>query len=507
MFKRLNKKNAGKDRAVEKSGLTKSLDENVKLFQEVLKDDETLVIRRLNNKYLKSARFALIYFEGMIKPDIINENIIRPLIQQNLKEEILENNLVEELRQKIIAASDVFETRDIYQVCGALAYGDTVLIVDGFDSVLVINSKGWHTRGIEEPLSEKIVRGPREGFNESIMMNLSLIRRKIKNPGLKIQFREIGVQTRTKVCICYLEGTACEKIVEELRHRLDKIDIDGILDSGYIQELIRDEPFSPFDTIGITERPDIAAAKLLEGRIALLVDGSPFALTLPFLFIEYFQTNEDYYNNYFFGSVNRLLRVAAGLLSIAVPAIYVALVTFHQEMIPTPLLLSISAARQGVPFPTIVEALLMLTVFELLREAGTRIPTTVGQAVSIVGALVLGQAAVDARFVSAPIVIIAAFTGITALLSIKSQGAAIFFRLVFLFLGSMIGVFGIIFSFLGLIIHLMSLRSFGVPYMLNISSLKGQDVKDTAIRAPWWHMRLRPPLIAAKNMERQKKAN
>lgn len=227
------------------------------------------------------------------------------------------------------------------------------------------------------------------------------------------------------------------------------------------------------------------------------------ALTIPHLFIEYFQANEDYYINFYFSSISRLLRILGFMITVSVPAVYVALVTFHQEMIPTPLLLSISAARQGVPFPTIVETILLLFVFEMLRETGTRMPTNIGQALSIVGALVLGQASVEAKIVSAPVVIVVALSGITGLMIPRIKGAAIILRFVFLLLSAFLGLYGFIFGITGLLLHLCELRSFGIPYMLHLTSLDPEDLKDTAIRAPWWYMKYRPRLIAANNRVRQ----
>ncbi|HCC06632.1 MAG TPA: spore germination protein [Clostridiales bacterium] len=485
--------------------LTGILEEDIKLFSNIFSNNDTLIIRKFQNKYLDSAKCCVIYIEGMVKNEILNENIIKPILSNNLGEEISNKNLLEELQYKVIVSNNVKKSSDIDEIVNSVIYGDTIFLLDGYDKVLIINSKGWETRAVAEPTSEKVIRGPREGFTESININLSLLRRKIKNPDLKFKFKEIGVMTHTKTCICYIEGLVSDKILKELNKRLDDIKIDGILDAGYIQELIKDSPYSPFETVGTTERPDVLAAKLLEGRIGLFIDGTPFVLTVPFLMIEYFQVNEDYYNNFIYASINRILRITGGLLSISVPAIYISLITYNQEMIPTPLILSISAARQGVPFPTVVEALLMLLVFEILREAGTRMPVQIGQAVNIVGALVLGQAAVEAKLVSAPIVIVTALTGISSLLIVNLIGASIITRTIFLLLASIMGMYGYIFGVVGLVIYLMSMRSFGVPYMLNIISFDEEDIKDTIIRAPWWEMNFRTKLIVDKNYVRQPK--
>jgi spore germination protein KA len=510
MFKSFHRKNdSTENKKVETKSqnqkLMKTLKENIELFKNIFSNDDTLVFRKFQNKNLKAAACCIIYITGMVNDEMLNENIIKPILSNNLKEEIFDKNLLVELQNKVIITNNIKESTNVDEIVNSVVYGETIFLLEGYDSALIIGSQGWQTRAVDEPESEKVVRGPREGFTESITINQSLIRRKIRNPDLKFKYKDIGTKTHTKTCICYIEGLASEKILTELIKRLNDIEIDGILDSGYIQELIKDSPFSPFETIGTTERPDVLAAKLLEGRIGLLVDGTPFVLTVPYIMIEYFQTNEDYYNNFFFSSINRILRIVGGLLSISVPAIYISLTTYNQEMIPTPLLLSISSARQGVPFPTIIEALLMLLVFEILREAGTRIPVPIGQAVNIAGALILGQAAVQARLVSAPIVIVIALTGISSLLISNLIGASIIFRTIFLLLASVMGMYGFVFGVVGLIIYLMDMRSFGVPYMLNIISYDQKDIKDTIIRAPWWQMKSRPKLIGAKNYMRQSK--
>ncbi|MCX7773968.1 MAG: spore germination protein, partial [Clostridia bacterium] len=249
-------------------------------------------------------------------------------------------------------------------------------------------------------------------------------------------------------------------------------------------------------TIGFTERPDVVAAKLLEGRIAVMVDGSPVVLTLPFLFHEYLQSSEDYYNSFYFTSINRLLRIIGLIITVSAPAVYVAILTYHQEIIPTPLLLSISAARQGIPFPTIIEVLLMLLFFEIMRETGIRMPTAIGQALSIVGALVLGQASVEAKFFSAPVVIVVALTGITGLILPKMKGAIITIRILLLIVSSFIGLYGYVFGITCVLLLLCSMRSFGVPYLMDLTSLNPEDMKDTAIRAPIWFMKSRSDMIA-----------
>lgn len=498
-----NENNKGNSKITQLKSLVESLEDNISLFKNIFKNDETLIIREFQNKRLKAAQCCIVYLDGMVNTEIVNENIIQPVLHNDLSEDIESDNLLEELKKKVIVSNHVTLETEINKIVSSVICGDTLFLLEGYDKALVISSKGWQTRSISEPESARVVRGPREGFTESIMINLSLVRRKIKNPDLKFKFKEIGERTHTKTCICYIEGLALEDILCELEQRLDKIDIDGIIDSGYIQELIKDAPFSPFETVGSSERPDVIAAKLLEGRIALLVDGSPFVLTVPYLVVENFQANEDYYNNYIFSTMNRLIRGFTAVAHITIPAIYLSLITYHQEMLPTPLLLSISASKQGVPFPTVVALFLMLFIFDILREVGTRMPSPIGQTVNIVGTLVLGQAVVEARLVSAPIIIITALTGITALINMNFISASIIFRTFLLLGASFLGIYGFLMCFIILYLHLMSIRSFGVPYMMNVTRARNNDGQDAWIRAPWWTMTLRPKIVAAKNLVRQ----
>jgi len=482
--------------------LLSSLNENINIIKNILLNDTTIIYRELSFGKVISTRCILIYIDEMANSQMINENIIKPILLSDISY-IDHSNIMDILINKVLLTGDNKKSGSVDDIISGIIYGKAMLFIDGFSEVIDINTIGWQTRSISEPQSETIVRGPREGFTESMNINLSLLRRRLINPNLKLKFMKIGKQTKTLICVCYIEGIAKEAILKELMTRLSNINIDSILDSGYIEELIRDAPYSPFRTILDTERPDVVAGKLLEGRFAVMCDGSPVVLTLPSIFVEVFQSNEDYYNNFLYSSFIRLLRWLCFFLATSVPAIYVAIVTFHQELIPTQLLISIYTARKGVPFPTVVEALSMTIIFEILKEAGLRMPKNVGQAVSIVGALVLGDAAVNARLVSAPIVEITAITGIASFMIPQALGVVVI-RIFLLMLASFLGFYGYIFGVMGLVLHMMSIRSFGIPYMTDLPSFSTQDVKDTIIRAPWWDMYLRPKMFT-NNKKRMKK--
>lgn len=474
--------------------------ENIKLVKKLFANDDTLITREFMNQNDNNIKCCAFFIDGMVNNKIVNENIIGPIIENIFLSPKLD--VIEVIKSQVIISNDVKRVEKTSDVVKAIVSGDTVVFVNGSNSALVISTKGWPSRSIIEPDTEKALRGPREGFTEGIMVNLSLIRRKIQTNELKFEFRSFGTKSNTKSCICYIDNLIDKEILNELNRRLDKIDIDGILDSNYIAEMIKDAPMSPFKTIGITERPDTVASKLLEGRIALVVDGSPVVLTLPYLFIENFQSNDDYYLNFYFASIGRLLRLFGFLVSISIPAIYVALTTYHREMIPTYLSLSIIEAHKNVPFPTIVECILMLLVFEIIRETGIRMPSNIGQALSVVGALVIGQAAVEAKFISAPMVIIVSITAITGLINPKIKGVTILTRLIFLLAASFLGFYGYFYCIIILLTHLFSLHSFGVLYTSQICAWNFQGFKDNSFRAPWKYMITRPDFVKKNNVRK-----
>ncbi len=473
---------------------TNKINENIHLLKSIFKNDETLQFRQIENRADPSIQCCIVYIDGMVNNKLLNEDIIKPILEYRAKWK--EHDLLDVIAKQVTLSDSVERTSDTETIVQGIVYGDSALLVEGYSEVLILNTKGWASRSISEPDNEKVIRGPREGFNEALMMNLSLLRRKIRTPDLKMEFQVFGTRTKTKACICYLDSIVNKKVLAEFKKRLKTFSIDGTLDTNYISEFIKDAPYSPVKTIGSTEKPDIVAAKLLEGRVALFLDGTPVVLTAPYLFVENFQSDEDYYLNFYFSSVNRILRMVAFFIGTSLPALYTSLVTFHQEMLPTPLLMSISLARQGVPLPTVLEAVLMFLVFEMLRESGARMPGSMGQALSIVGALVIGQASVQAKLVSAPMVIIVGLTGICGLMIPRIKGADILIRFLFIGLSSIMGLYGYMFGVLGLLIHLFSVNSFGIPIMNSTYANSFQDRKDIMIRSPWWIMKKRPKYLS-----------
>ncbi len=465
--------------------LSNSLDENIKMFKETFKNDNTFVTREFQSHSNPDYRFYVLYIEGMADSSIIAKDIIMPIMQME-KDIVIHDIGV--LSNKIIQSSDVKKSNEPMDILDSIIRGDAVLLMDGQIQSIIISSKGYKTRNIDEPDIEKTIRGPREGFTESLLTNLSLVRRKLETKDLKFQFKTIGTKSRTQACICYIKGTCDEKILDELNKRIDSIEIDGLLDVKYIHELTDDRNLSIFEMSGVTEKPDVFASKLLEGRIGVILDGTPTAMTVPFLFIENFQTGEDYYTNYYFSSIRRIIRILGFIITTSFPAVYLALVTYHKEVLPPTFILSILSSRQGVPFPTVVELLGLFLAFEILIEAGSRTPGYIGQTLGIVGALILGSAAVEARIVSSAMIIVVGISSVSSLMlpGIKSQ--SVILRLSFIFGSAIFGLYGYILSMAVLLIHLFSLKSYGMLYMSTINSLYGKDLKDTFIRGPRWYI-------------------
>lgn len=479
--------------------LTSSYENNLLILKSLFQDDDTMQFRPLQSNRNDGLLFCIIYCDSVVDPSIIDDHILTPLM---MAEKLpAGDQAADALMKKTIRINGVKKTGSVKEIVKAITYGDTLLLIKGSSQALLLSTKRFETRGITEPDSEKIISGPREGFSEALMINLSMMRRKLRTHELKMKYYTLGQRSQTQICVAYIDTLVNKNILEELWLRLRKIDIDAILDANYINELIKNNSLSPFRTTGFTERPDVVAGKLLEGRIAIFVDGTPVVLTIPYLFIENFQNSEDYYLNFYYASFSRLLRILGFILSIIVPALYIAIESYHHEMLPAPLMISIAIERQSVPLPSALEAFLLLITFDILRETGIRMPSNIGQALSIVGALVVGQAAVEAKLVAAPMIIIIAITGITSLLVPKLNPPVILLQLCLLTLASGFGFLGLIVGLAILLVHILKLQSFGISQLTSDRDLRYQTIKDTMIRAPWWQMYTRP--FFSKNEIRQ----
>lgn len=483
--------------------LLDDMDKNVNIIKNILGSSDDVVYRQISFDKDNKINAVMIFLGDMVKKSEII-NIVSELLEyRNFKCEEMKLDNIDVIKNRIISAAEIKKTHSINEIIDSCLCGNTVLIIDGFNEGLIIDSKDYKGRKVEEAKTEATVRGPRDGFSESISINISLLRSRIRNPNLIFKTINIGKQTRTSICIVYLKNIANPKLVEEVCKRLKRINTDAILESGYIEQFIEDAPYSVFPTVGNSEKPDTAAAKILEGRVGILVNGTPFILTVPMLFIEGFQSAEDYYSRPYYSNVIRTLRFICFMITILLPAVYVMLSTFHQELIPTTLLFTIASGREGVPFPAILEVGLMLITFEILREAGVRLPRPVGQAVSIVGALVIGQSAVSAGLVGGILVIIVALTGVSSFAVPVFTDAESILRILLLILAGTLGVFGVGIGLLVTLIHIVSLRSFGTPYFSPFAPIEKDDIKDSFVRTFIWKMKKRPHNMGVKNIVRQ----
>ncbi len=488
----------------ERRHIAESLRVNMTYIRETMGSCQDLIIKEF--QCLKRWPAALVYIDGLVDKQLLHGSIFPSLIsEQEFDERIDGNEFIHYLLHEVLIAGDVQRIDAMDRLFTDLLSGNVLLLLDGRPAAWKIGAVGREDRNIAEPQSQSVVRGPMEGFNENLRTNITLIRRRIKDPNLWIDSREIGRVSKTDIAVMYIKNLADPEIVAEVGRRLDKIDIDAVLESGYIEEFIQDTRRSVFPTVYNSERPDTIAGALLEGRIAILVDGTPFVLVVPALFVHFFQSAEDYYQRADISTLLRLIRYLSFFIAMLAPSFYIAISTFHQEMLPTRLLISIAAQREGVPFPAFIEALLMELTYEILREAGVRIPKTVGQAVSIVGTLVIGQAAVEAGVVSAAMVIIVSITAISSYV-IPENGLSISVRIIrfgLMALAASFGLYGVLIGLIMVTIHLTALRSFGVPYMSPFGPYIGNDLKDTLYRTPWPFMRTRPKSNQVSNLMRQ----
>lgn len=482
----------------ESTKVSNTLENNKVTIKNILDNFSDLIIREV--KITNNPKFGamLVYLNNMIEIDLIEESIIEKLTSK--REEYTYNPGAIEYSKYLFGVRDEDIHMDMNKVIDSILGGKLILFIDGVDKAMVINVSKPPSRSIEEPQVETVIRGPREGFTETMSINVNLIRKKIKSINLKTESFRIGRETRTDITVAYLSTIANPKIVNEVRERLSRIDIDSVIAANYIKEYIEDEPLSIFPTIFSTERPDVAADKILEGRVAIIVDGTPLVVTVPSLFVEFLMSNEDYYLKFIPATINRWIRYLAFILTITLPGVFLAITTFHQEVIPRPLLITFMMARSEVPYSELVECFLMLLIYEVLKEAGVRMPRTVGQAMSVVGAVVLGEAAVEAGIVSTPMVIVVSVTAICsfAIPATDMYEAVRIPRYIFTVMGGTFGLLGVTCGIIVLFMKLISKRSFGVPYMVPLAPFISEEFPDLLMRRPVWAKFRRSWLITGK---------
>lgn len=466
------------------------LDINEKIIRNSYTKSSDIVLKSFLFGKKHAQKGLIVFLQGTTDLPQLEQHVLRSLYTLDVNIQGDQKQLI----KNAITVPDISEVYHFEKVYHEIANGHPVLFIDHFHVAFSLGLSKWSGRQIDDATAEVVIRGPKESFVESSEINMSLIRKRIRTPLLKCERMLVGKYTRTPVIISYIDEICDYGLITEIKQRIEKISRDGIFESGMIQEMIQDAQYSPFPTVFSTERTDSLCGALIEGRAGIIVEGSPYVLILPSTLLLFFSSPEDYYSGFINGSLLRLLRIFFIIIALLGPSFYVAVTTFHQEMIPTTLLLAIAQAREQVPFPTVIEALLMEITFEALREASIRLPRQVGPALSIVGALVIGQAAIQASIVSPLIVIVVAITAIASFM-IPHYDASNTIRLLrfpTILMASSFGLLGIIFTVLAILIHLASLRSFGVPYLEPLAPFKKAGMIDGLIRGPLWKMQTRP---------------
>ncbi|WP_138750918.1 spore germination protein [Paenibacillus sinopodophylli] len=437
----------------------------------------------------------IMWVDGLINKQSLNNDIISPLMSgsRSINRVDSDETTINFISHSLITTTEVIQVTSYESLIPLLINGWSVVIIEGIDIMIAANTQGLETRSIDEPASTSVIRGPRDGFVESIDTNISLIRRRVKNKLVRVENHWIGNMSHTKIAMMYIFDRANPDTVSEVRTRLDHIDIDAILESQYIEDLIKDSPSSFFPTVYSTERPDDVAGAILEGRVAIIVDGTPFALVLPCTLFHLLKTTEDLYLSYPIATFIRWIRFIGFFITLLLPASYLGVLTYHPEMVPPQLLSSILSARDGVPFPLLMETLLMELTFEGLREASIRMPKSIGSAISIVGALVIGESAVKAGIISSPSVIIVAGTAIASFTipSISLSATIRLLRFVMIILASFLGLYGIMIGLFLLGIHLSSIKSVGMPYLAPFAPFRPKEAERALVRVPWFTLRKR----------------
>ncbi|MGO4544729.1 spore germination protein [Paenibacillus sp. 2TAB23] len=446
---------------------------------------------------------AIVFVNGLADRDLIDLHILKALMTLSQDCSPLTKSYVME---RVLTISQLSEVPNIEETVAKVLMGATAILIDGIPEILLAGTTKNKSRSIEEPISEALVRGPRMGFNECLSDNTAMLRRHGENDSMVFTTMQVGSRAKKDLVIAYMKGIAEPELVEEVEARIRKINIDNLPESGYVEQLIEDDFLSPFPQIQSTERPDRVIGAMMEGRVAILLDGTPFALIAPVTFSMLLQSPEDYYERWLAGSLLRLLRFFAAMIALLTPAMYISFISFHPGLIPTKLAISIVGSRIGVPFSSLIEALIMEVAIEILREAGLRLPKPIGPAMGIVGGLIIGEAAVQAGIVSPILVIVVAVTAISSF-SIPQYSAGIALRMLrfaAMFCAAAFGLYGVVLFVLLLSAHVCRIKSFGVPYASPGAPYRLGDWKDFFVRAPIFMMRKRPEMMHQQSKRRQK---
>lgn len=433
-------------------------------------------------------RVAVLMCEGMADTTTLAELIYNKLNSLGNQDPMKPEELMSGLFGEYLTAAEQLELTTLGDLVLKMQSGFAIILVNGSPRAIGIGIQGYKTRGIDEPSSELNVRGSREGFVEAVRTNMSMIRRRVKSPTLVFEMQQLGSRSNTDICVCYISDKADPKLLENVKERLKSVELNTILESGYIQPYLEGEGGWFFSECGTCERPDTFAAKLYEGRVGILVDGTPFALVVPHLFIESFQTLDDYTQKPFYAAFIRLVRIIAYFITLFLPGAYVAIASYNPEMLPSSLILNLAAAEQTAPFSLMVECLFIHFMYEILREAGIRLPRPIGHAIGVVGGLVIGDITVSAGLVGAPMVLIVALSGLCSFVVPQNYEKVVVLRFLYIFAGGVFGLYGLMLVSGAVIIKMCSLNTYGIPYMAPISPFSPKASRDMLVRANWKRM-------------------
>ncbi|MCL1900807.1 MAG: spore germination protein [Firmicutes bacterium] len=472
--------------------LFKKTKKNLELIKQRMQEDSDIKFREFRAKGLN---VCVIFMDGMVDKAQINEFIIKSIEEcpENVKLNI--DNMVHSL----VHCAECVTKENFEDLITSILGGNAVIIVDGEKRFIEAGVRKANMRAVAEPPTSQVIKGPREGFIENVKNNVALIRNRLKTEKLKVSYMECGKYTKTVIALCYVDGIADKKLFDGIKKRIEKIEIDAILDSSYITKFLELKPFSIFKQVGTTEKPDIVTAKLLEGRVAVIVDGSPIVLTLPYLLIEDFQSPEDYYERKYRVTFTRLIRLIAIFFAIILPAAYVAAQIFNLSIIPLRFSLTILNSTKGIPLSPAIEMLTVVLIFEILSEASIRMPKYVSMSLSIVGSLVLGQTAVTAGIISTPTLLIMALSALSLYSAPELVGTLSILRIVFIFLAGALGIFGIMLGVIFLASYVVSLESYGAPYFAPYAPIVAADLKDGIFKKELIEMQTRPKSFKQNN--------
>ncbi len=485
--------------AVSVNTLSKKLQKNMEELKKLLPSEDIL---SYEFQTADKVDCAILYADGIVNKQLLGDLVARPLSRLSIKKDGGKVALNEEIIEKTNLFPEFKTAENFQDAVKEILDGNSLLLIDGLSTGFIVGAKMVPTRAITEPPTDVAVKGPREGFVEDIKTNMALVRKRLKTPSLQFETLRIGKQTDTAVTLCWLEGTSNAAVKEEVKAKIEKIEVDIIPDSSYIASLISPRKHSVFRTVGTTEKPDIFTAKIAEGRVGILVDGSPIALTLPYVLNEDLQSSEDYFVSPFMATLVRLLRCVSLFVGLLLPAFYVSAQLFKMQLLPLGLTLTIASSIRELPLSPSMEMFVVLLLLEVLKEASIRMPKYVGMSLSVVGALVLGETAVSAGFLSTPAIIVVAFSGICLYTVPNFVETGSILRWLFLLVAGSSGPFGIVLFFTFIAYYLLSSDAFGAPLLAPFTPLIPHDLRDTVVKYDILSLNTRPTLYQSKNKTR-----